>query len=239
MKKWKLLKLTFILLAIVVLFYCMFRMATSIEQDLYKKTVNTLKKHNVSSVYPSLNGRDVVLHGVVGSLQEKEEIERIVRGVKGVRTVFNRLSVRKIFLGDTNKYVESAKSEHEKTDRLADTEALKELLTSYRINFPPNSYRLIEKEKRKLEDMAQQLRKYLNITIEISGYADSSGSDSLNLILSQKRANAVYEFLTQQHLPGIRFFAEGCGSQNPLKSNNNPEGRAVNRRVEFKLKESK
>ena len=71
--------------------------------------------------------------------------------------------------------------------------------------------------------------------IEVAGHTDSRGSDSLNLELSQRRAEAVREFLIAHGVDGSRLVATGYGESSPLETNRTAEGREANRRVEFVL----
>ncbi len=84
--------------------------------------------------------------------------------------------------------------------------------------------------------------KFLNenpaISIEISAYTDSKGSDDYNLSLSQKRAESVVEYLIDKGIAAGRLVAKGYGKANPVASNDSEEGRAQNRRVEMKILKS-
>jgi OOP family OmpA-OmpF porin len=73
-----------------------------------------------------------------------------------------------------------------------------------------------------------------SLNIEIQGYTDSTGSEDYNLKLSQRRAESVKNFLVNRGIDPGRLTAKGYGSANPVASNDTPEGRAKNRRVEFR-----
>ncbi len=72
-----------------------------------------------------------------------------------------------------------------------------------------------------------------NAHFVVEGYTDSRGSSSLNEKLSRERAESVYDFLIRQGLDANRLRFEGKGESNPIASNDTPEGRANNRRVEI------
>lgn len=80
-----------------------------------------------------------------------------------------------------------------------------------------------------------------NIVIELSSHTDSKGSDSYNEVLSQKRANSVVKYLISKGINPARLVAKGYGETMPVAPNenpdgtDNPEGRAKNRRTEFKI----
>jgi len=69
--------------------------------------------------------------------------------------------------------------------------------------------------------------------IEIAGHTDADGEDDFNQALSEKRAQAVTDFLVKAGLPAERFTAMGYGSTQPVASNDTDEGKAQNRRIDF------
>ena len=69
--------------------------------------------------------------------------------------------------------------------------------------------------------------------IEIAGHTDADGEDGFNQMLSEKRAQAVADYLVKAGLPANRFTAMGYGSSQPVASNDTDEGKARNRRIEF------
>jgi OmpA-OmpF porin, OOP family len=72
-----------------------------------------------------------------------------------------------------------------------------------------------------------------NATIEVAGHTDADGDDVANQTLSEKRAQAVVNYLVKAGLPADRFTATGYGSTQPVASNDTDEGKAQNRRIEF------
>jgi outer membrane protein OmpA-like peptidoglycan-associated protein len=88
-----------------------------------------------------------------------------------------------------------------------------------------------------LHDVAAVLVKWPSLKIEIGGHADSVGTAESNLILSRNRAHAVLDYLIDNfpELKFEQFFVRGYGEEQPIASNATPEGRAKNRRVEFKV----
>lgn len=73
------------------------------------------------------------------------------------------------------------------------------------------------------------------LKIEISGHTDDVGKDADNLILSQKRAQAVVDNLVKQGISRTRVIAKGYGESKPLNDNGNDEKRSINRRIEFRI----
>ncbi len=88
-----------------------------------------------------------------------------------------------------------------------------------------------------LNEVGEILNRYPMLKIEIGGHTDSQGSQSFNQELSEKRAQAVLEYLLE-NFPEIdrdKFVVKGYGESQPLDSNTTEEGRQLNRRVEFKV----
>jgi OmpA-OmpF porin, OOP family len=69
--------------------------------------------------------------------------------------------------------------------------------------------------------------------IEIAGHTDGDGDGAINQALSEKRAQAVVDYLVKAGLPADRFAATGYGNTQPVASNDTDEGKAQNRRIEF------
>ncbi|GEM_PF-1802550 len=84
-----------------------------------------------------------------------------------------------------------------------------------------------------LDEIAQVLKDNPGLRIRIEGHTDSVGPASYNLRLSQKRANAVRNYLISKGIDPSRLEAVGYGESRPIAPNTTPEGRAKNRRVEF------
>ena len=73
------------------------------------------------------------------------------------------------------------------------------------------------------------------LVIEIGGHTDALGSDEYNRSLSDDRANAVRTYLLEHGIAEERVTAVGYGESVPVDTNETEEGRAQNRRVEFKI----
>jgi OOP family OmpA-OmpF porin len=73
-------------------------------------------------------------------------------------------------------------------------------------------------------------------SLEIGGHTDSEGDEEANVELSERRAQAVLEYMLRAGLPGDRLHAVGYGQAEPVASNDTAEGKAQNRRIEFKVR---
>jgi len=84
-----------------------------------------------------------------------------------------------------------------------------------------------------LDRLVELLNKEHNMNIEIEGHTDNIGSVEINLKLSTDRANAVMEYLISKGISAERIAARGIGEGEPISSNDELEGKQLNRRVEF------
>lgn len=100
------------------------------------------------------------------------------------------------------------------------------------ILFATNSSTLGAASKTALSSFATSLINNPDTDVTIQGHTDSSGSDNINLPLSEKRAAAVKSFLVTKGVSSSRLASEGLGSSIPVADNSTSAGKAQNRRVE-------
>jgi OOP family OmpA-OmpF porin len=101
------------------------------------------------------------------------------------------------------------------------------------IYFDIDSAELAEQSKEKLDALAAVLKRQPGVTVDIAGFADSTGAEGYNLALSQRRAEAVRAYLEQAGIAASRLSAQGYGESRPTASNDTALGRFWNRRVEL------
>ena len=105
------------------------------------------------------------------------------------------------------------------------------------INFIAESFDIIGKKTiNVLVEIKNLLINNSKINLYIEGYSSSDGSDDYNLMLSKKRAESVKSYLVKIGVDENRLEVVGYGESNPIGDNDNPMGRSINRRVQFKLK---
>lgn len=102
------------------------------------------------------------------------------------------------------------------------------------IFFDFNDYKLKNESKKELSKIVTFLRENPSLIVEISGHTDNIGSQEYNIELSEKRAKAIADFLSQQ-IEYKRLNHKGYGSEKPIDDNDTEEGRAKNRRSELKI----
>lgn len=86
-----------------------------------------------------------------------------------------------------------------------------------------------------LDKLADVFKSQPTWNLNLVGHTDSSGDNDFNLKLSKERALAVKTYLTGKGIEASRMTAKGMGETFPIADNNTPEGRALNRRVEFRV----
>ena len=86
-----------------------------------------------------------------------------------------------------------------------------------------------------LKDLVEIMTLKPSMKIMIGGHTDSDGDDATNLVLSQKRADAVKNYLIGKGIDAKRIIAIGYGETKPVADNATPEGKAKNRRTEVKV----
>jgi outer membrane protein OmpA-like peptidoglycan-associated protein len=108
---------------------------------------------------------------------------------------------------------------------LGDTVTLKDIF------FHTASAELYEASKAGLDRLAEALLRHPRLRLEVGGHTDNVGKDEDNMVLSERRAKAVYDYLVERGVPADRLTYKGYGETRPITTNDTPEGRAQNRRT--------
>jgi len=151
--------------------------------------------------------------------------------------------LKKEFMGEKTELTQAQKEREERFRRLQQMFS-KDEATVYRqgdnvlisvrgFKFPPGSSEIQPQNFGLMNKIVQGIDAFNNAMVKISGHTDATGSDQVNLSLSEQRAQNVARFLTDVgHIPASKITAEGFGSEQPVASNATPEGRAENRRID-------
>ena len=100
-----------------------------------------------------------------------------------------------------------------------------------RVFFETNSAKLKPESSETLDKVAESLKNFPDVHIQVSGHTDSTGSAAYNLKLSDKRAKAVMDYLISKGVNPANLTEKGYGLTEPIADNKTAEGRAQNRRV--------
>jgi outer membrane protein OmpA-like peptidoglycan-associated protein/predicted negative regulator of RcsB-dependent stress response len=101
--------------------------------------------------------------------------------------------------------------------------------------FDTNKYELKPQSRTELNRLIEFLRQYRDVQIEVSGYTDNVGSPEANIQLSQRRAQAVVEYLSSHGISVNRLRSKGYGEGHPLAANDTEAHRQLNRRIELHI----
>jgi outer membrane protein OmpA-like peptidoglycan-associated protein len=114
-------------------------------------------------------------------------------------------------------------------------EGIRLVLGENAVRFDTSKSTLTAAAKANLDKLVPVFNQYPDTNIQIFGYTDSTGSAEFNLRLSEQRAISVEKYLESKGLNMSRFKMVGMGIADPIASNDTPEGRSQNRRVEFAI----
>lgn len=106
------------------------------------------------------------------------------------------------------------------------------------VTFEFNSSMLTSASQQVLNTTAQGMKTHPRVRIELQGHTDSKGADNYNLKLSQRRAEAVRDYLQSQGVNAAQLSARGYGESQPVADNTTEAGRAKNRRVVMNVLEN-
>ncbi len=101
--------------------------------------------------------------------------------------------------------------------------------------FETGSFELLPASQVELNKLVELLEKNPDIRIEIGGHTDDVGDEADNQLLSENRAKSVTEYLTENGISADRLEFKGYGETDPIADNATEEGRALNRRTQFKV----
>ena len=112
-----------------------------------------------------------------------------------------------------------------------------EKIVLYNILFNVNSSELLRPSYVELEKLYRMLSDNPGVRVEIGGHTDDTGSDDLNIRLSEARAKSVVKYLVQKGIEASRLSHRGYGKGQPVQDNSSAEGRRLNRRTEVMITE--
>ena len=133
------------------------------------------------------------------------------------------------------KELEEQLAQQAKVEETTDANGLKAIKVTFEggILFPTNGTALSASAKKDLTKFAQSLKGNPDTNVQIYGFTDNTGSMQVNDRISTQRAQSVLSFLSNQGVSPTRLTSQGIPMADYVASNDTPEGRAQNRRVEI------
>ncbi len=101
------------------------------------------------------------------------------------------------------------------------------------VHFDFNKSKIRPGDAAVLDEAATTLKANPNVTINVNGYCDAIGGEEYNLKLSDRRSDAVVDYLVKAGIPSSQLIPHGYGKTDFVATNDTAEGRAQNRRVEL------
>jgi OmpA-OmpF porin, OOP family len=166
--------------------------------------------------------------------------ERAKTGIAGAQSAANTADQHALAAGQSADAANhSAQEAYNRVDSLsgvvANLDNYKQL-SDVSVTFAFDKYALTAADKQQLDDVAANLTSARGYILEVTGGTDSVGDANYNYQLSQKRADAVANYLQSKYnIPPHKFYLVGIGKDQQVASDSTASGRAKNRRVEIKL----
>ncbi|MBI1182680.1 type IX secretion system membrane protein PorP/SprF [bacterium] len=135
-----------------------------------------------------------------------------------------------------NNKIDSLHSDMDKIKEDAEKVVVVDGSVANDLQFESGSAKLTNSSKEELNKIAAFLTVNKDMMLDISGHTDNTGNADANLILSKKRAQAVFDYLVSLGISPDRMSHQGYGDSKPLADNGTEAGRIANRRVELKIK---
>ena len=203
--------------------YCVLHEPQKIEEDLLTRSTAALQAGNIPIEGLSVWQQTAFLKGQRGSLIVSDDARHRVQGVWGVTDVIVQPTQQD---APPPPLILSPQASQLEVD-------LSTFVAGKNIRFAPASDIILPDGRAILDNIVMILANGGNIPVEISGYTDTDGDPKLNLDLSRRRATAVKRYLVSRGISAARLSDTGFGSAKPIASNDTPEGKARNRRIEF------
>jgi outer membrane protein OmpA-like peptidoglycan-associated protein len=135
-----------------------------------------------------------------------------------------------------NKKIDSLHTNIDEMEKEAATVVVRDGFVANDLQFETSSAKLTGASLTELNRIAYYLQVNEGVYLTISGHTDNTGNAAANLLLSQKRGQAVYDYLVARGVQGNRMEHQGYGDRQPIGDNNTEIGRNQNRRVELRIK---
>ena len=203
--------------------YSMRRIVRIVTEDEYNAWLEKQQPYYISSIRGKISDPHRGMLLGFERDQSKENLNSSVESALGLNLISS----------DTTLTVATA--EGVKTDETLPVEKENKTFPLEYVLFESNNATLSEDSKLQLQDLAELLKKYPQLRIELGSHTDYRGNAATNTTLSQRRADAAREYLIAQGIDASRLKAVGYGGTKPLDMNDTDEGRQKNMRTEFRI----
>jgi outer membrane protein OmpA-like peptidoglycan-associated protein len=211
--------------------------AQRIQNDLVMRGRAALAAAGVpGTVMVQYDGLNAVLHGTVTHPQQAADAIGVVIGVTGTLHVTSRLTMPT----DPGAPLPSSPGTGGTVPQtpLADPPDTGLRLPPGKITFATNDTQLSAAAKLYLDQVVTFLAEHPQVRLAVRGHSDNSGPDEINWMLSRQRAAAVVTYLVSRQVATRRLHPAAFAATSPVTSNDTPDGRATNRRVELAIEEN-
>jgi outer membrane protein OmpA-like peptidoglycan-associated protein len=178
--------------------------------------------------------QEALLKAEQARLKAEQDLARAERGVIVGEAVALAETERALMKSEEEKAALRAKLAAQLNAIMTTRDTVRGLIVDMAdVRFETGRYNLRAIDKEKLAKVSGILLAYPGLTLEVEGFTDNTGTEPINQKLSEQRAQAVRDYLISQGIPASRVTSKGFGETMPVASNDTPEGRQQNRRVEL------
>ena len=201
-------------LIVCLFFVCVFSEVSSIEDEIGTTVTTAVSSDDLYWSSVAASGQDVVLTGSAPDVKARDAALERAMAVWGVASVDNQIKV----IGEDGTCQQQ----------------LNDYLSRERISFKSGKADVADSSINTIAMLAMIVRR-CDSPIEVAGHTDSAGDAEINLRLSQRRADKVAKYLVNHGVKPEQIRSMGYGETQPVASNETPEGRKDNRRIEFRV----
>lgn len=201
-------------LIVCLFFVCVFSEASAIEDEVATSVTQAVSSDDLYWSSVEASGQDVVLTGSAPDVPARDAALARAMAVQGVASIDNQIKV----IGEDGTCQQQ----------------LNDYLARERISFKSGKADVADSSFNTIAMLAMIVRR-CDSPIEVAGHTDSAGDAEINLRLSQRRADKVAKYLVNHGVLPEQIRSVGYGETQPIASNESPEGRKSNRRIEFRV----
>ncbi|MEO1038670.1 MAG: OmpA family protein [Pseudomonadota bacterium] len=195
--------------------------AQPVEDALGARAGERLSEAGLLWAWVEQSGRDSYVYGHAADAGRRDSALQAVSAVWGVRRAHDRMT-----LADDGEPIGSQD---------ACQSAFDAALTGRTVEFETGSAQIDPVSRPLLRELASLTRRCAGFALVVAGHTDNTGEEDFNRSLSEARAGAVAAYLISAGANAAGLSATGYGSTRPIADNTSEDGRALNRRVEFRV----